>query len=684
MVKIRYFPFDRQYCMVRFGSWIYSHSLVDYEVRKDVASVDMSSFTKNSEWELLAMRLEKSVVSRTRGHDLHPHLTAVIYLKRNTFFYLFNIIVPCCMLSVLTLMTFWLPPTSCEKVTLGLNVFLAFSMFMLLIAEEVPASSDAVPLIGIYLCVVMTMTSMSVLCAVLVTNLHNRGSKLKAAPRWLARLFIRHLAGPMRVSKDVHLLASTIYLPEHSQFFFLHDARWTSKYQRVRTHSGSSSDELSSSPKARQAGHSQRENTEEKTQTKDKGRMKSESHSTGSHSDVKGQARTPRPRALHPSDQRQVSYGLTGSWERVTHEADYSSKREDLDDPEASSITSMQRFEAHKGKRNSRTGRPEMLQLINTAQNRLPKSSISSCPEAQRLEELTTKTKPTSSKYSSPPGSNGETSEVAKLDERALYQETSLCGGGVAPCSSLEQSQLSGSASQGGVLQVSTYTPSLSYQSQCARSPGVKSSPMIQQSSCSPLSPIDSGSEGTFHQLSPFPASSRPRASSLDCEATPSIPSYHANCDDDTESEVWVLRDDFQGSSSAETLAETGDISSAKLYSRRPHTKPSPLVPQSMPSPQYHSSSAPAGYRLSSKPGHLVGPSDRKSSHVLKRARIMIAEWCIIAKVMDRVLFILCLIATLFAYIFILIVVPLEFGSKSGNVTFVDTVNTGRYTWQQS
>ncbi|GFN98353.1 neuronal acetylcholine receptor subunit alpha-10 [Plakobranchus ocellatus] len=149
VVKITYFPFDRQYCMVRFGSWIYSQSLVDYEVRQDVSSVDLSSFTKNSEWELLAMRLEKAVVSRTRGHGMHPHLTAVIYLKRNTFFYLFNIIVPCCMLSILTLMTFWLPPTSCEKVTLGLNVFLAFSMFMLLIAEEVPASSDAVPLIGL-------------------------------------------------------------------------------------------------------------------------------------------------------------------------------------------------------------------------------------------------------------------------------------------------------------------------------------------------------------------------------------------------------------------------------------------------------------------------------------------------------------------------------------------------------
>lgn len=58
---------------------------------------------------------------------------------------------PCVMLSTLTLLTFWLPPTSGEKITLGLSVFLAFSMFMLLIAEEVPATSEAVPLIGIFM-----------------------------------------------------------------------------------------------------------------------------------------------------------------------------------------------------------------------------------------------------------------------------------------------------------------------------------------------------------------------------------------------------------------------------------------------------------------------------------------------------------------------------------------------------
>ena len=41
-------------------------------------------------------------------------------------------------------------PDSGEKVTLGLTVLLAFSVFMLLIAESMPATSSFVPLIGIY------------------------------------------------------------------------------------------------------------------------------------------------------------------------------------------------------------------------------------------------------------------------------------------------------------------------------------------------------------------------------------------------------------------------------------------------------------------------------------------------------------------------------------------------------
>ena len=54
------------------------------------------------------------------------------------------------LLSVLTLTGFCLPPDSGEKITLGLTVLLAFSVFMLLIAENMPPTSEYVPLIGQY------------------------------------------------------------------------------------------------------------------------------------------------------------------------------------------------------------------------------------------------------------------------------------------------------------------------------------------------------------------------------------------------------------------------------------------------------------------------------------------------------------------------------------------------------
>lgn len=65
---------------------------------------------------------------------------------------------------------------------------------------------------GVYLCMVMTMTSLSVIMAVVVTNLYHRGRKMRAAPRWLANLCIHWLARPLCVSNDIPLHAAAVDL----------------------------------------------------------------------------------------------------------------------------------------------------------------------------------------------------------------------------------------------------------------------------------------------------------------------------------------------------------------------------------------------------------------------------------------------------------------------------------------
>jgi hypothetical protein len=53
-------------------------------------------------------------------------------------------------LQILTMMQFMLPSESGEKVTLGLTVLLAYSVFSFNIAESMPETSEVIPLIGIY------------------------------------------------------------------------------------------------------------------------------------------------------------------------------------------------------------------------------------------------------------------------------------------------------------------------------------------------------------------------------------------------------------------------------------------------------------------------------------------------------------------------------------------------------
>lgn len=145
-IDTTYFPFDDQVCKMKFGSWAYDGFQVDVLNRS--TGVELSNFVHNGEWELVDVKAIRNVVHYPCCPEPFPDVTFTIHIRRRTLYYTYNIIIPCVMLSVLTLLGFWMRPDSGEKVTLGLTVLLAFSVFMLLIAENMPPTSNHVPLIG--------------------------------------------------------------------------------------------------------------------------------------------------------------------------------------------------------------------------------------------------------------------------------------------------------------------------------------------------------------------------------------------------------------------------------------------------------------------------------------------------------------------------------------------------------
>ena len=130
-------------------------------------------------------------------------------LRRKTLFYTVNLIIPCVGISCLSILVFYLPADSGEKVALCISILLSQTMFFLLISEIIPSTSLAVPLLGKYLLFTMFLVGLSVLITIVILNMHYRKPSTHKMAPWVRRIFIHRLPKillmrvPKRVNEEV-------------------------------------------------------------------------------------------------------------------------------------------------------------------------------------------------------------------------------------------------------------------------------------------------------------------------------------------------------------------------------------------------------------------------------------------------------------------------------------------------
>ena len=89
---------------------------------------------------------------------------------------------------------------------MGITVLLAFSVFMLLIAENIPATSEMVPLIGIYLTITMSLASVSIILTVFVLQLHHANEFSIEVPSALYSFLTKKIANMVGFTDKVKSL----------------------------------------------------------------------------------------------------------------------------------------------------------------------------------------------------------------------------------------------------------------------------------------------------------------------------------------------------------------------------------------------------------------------------------------------------------------------------------------------
>uniref|UniRef100_T1JG18 Uncharacterized protein n=1 Tax=Strigamia maritima TaxID=126957 RepID=T1JG18_STRMM len=199
-INVEYFPFDEQTCIMKFGSWTYSGYQVDLRHRDEVEGtniidlgVDLSSFYLSVEWDILEVPAVRNEKYYTCCDEPYVDITFSISMRRKTLFYTVNLIIPCMFISFLTVLVFYLPSDSGEKVTLSIGILLSLTVFFLLLAEIIPPTSMAVPLLGKYLLFTMILVTLSICVTVIVLNVHFRSPTTHTMSPWVRRVFIHIL-----------------------------------------------------------------------------------------------------------------------------------------------------------------------------------------------------------------------------------------------------------------------------------------------------------------------------------------------------------------------------------------------------------------------------------------------------------------------------------------------------------
>ncbi|NXD16600.1 ACHA7 protein, partial [Nothocercus nigrocapillus] len=196
-IDVRWFPFDVQKCDLKFGSWTHSGWLLDLQMLE----ADISNYISNGEWDLVAVPGKRHEMYYECCKEPYPDVTYTVTMRRRTLYYGLNLLIPCVLISALALLVFLLPADSGEKISLGITVLLSLTVFMLLVAEIMPATSDSVPLIAQYFASIMVIVGLSVVVTVLVLQFHHHDPQAGKMPRWVRVILLNWCAWFLRMKK---------------------------------------------------------------------------------------------------------------------------------------------------------------------------------------------------------------------------------------------------------------------------------------------------------------------------------------------------------------------------------------------------------------------------------------------------------------------------------------------------
>ncbi|CAK1602223.1 unnamed protein product [Parnassius mnemosyne] len=198
-INVEQFPFDIQFCTMKWASWTYDGFQLD--LIKQFDEGDTTNYQTNGEFDLVSFEAVRHIQYYSCCVEPYPDITYVIKLRRRPMFYVFNLILPCLLINGIALLVFYVPSESGEKVTLGISALLSMTVFLMTIRDTLPPT-EKTPLISLYYGVSTCLVSFSASLSVVTLNISYRGVRGQPVPAVLRELVLQRLARMLFINFD--------------------------------------------------------------------------------------------------------------------------------------------------------------------------------------------------------------------------------------------------------------------------------------------------------------------------------------------------------------------------------------------------------------------------------------------------------------------------------------------------
>ncbi|KAI8798819.1 neuronal acetylcholine receptor subunit beta-3 [Biomphalaria glabrata] len=165
------YPFDEHNCSIVMKSMTYTYNQLRFtNLQKPVIT---KYFSNTTEWDLKAIQFD--IPTNLRA-DTNAEFSISMSLRRRPYFLLFNVVLPVVFLSFLNILVFAIPGNSGEKISYGITVLLALSVFLSTVGGMLPRTGT-VPKLTTYLFTLLIISSLTVVDSIIIVFIHHMEEK---------------------------------------------------------------------------------------------------------------------------------------------------------------------------------------------------------------------------------------------------------------------------------------------------------------------------------------------------------------------------------------------------------------------------------------------------------------------------------------------------------------------------